>query len=98
MSRYTLIVCCLHCELELDCVTEGTTDGYTTNAIARCEQCGREYLIAVSLSVTRVGRRETAACGTDAGYRRHLRHHEAACGPCLAAHRRAQTGSKEKVA
>lgn len=85
MSRYTLIVACLHCELELDAVTQGTTDGRSTNAIARCPECGREYLIAVALSPARGANRDNG-CGTTAGYLAHCRRYEPACPACRDAH------------
>ena len=35
-------------------------------------------------------------CGTNAAYRRHLRHHEPPCRPCLDAHNQATKQSQEQ--
>ena len=39
----------------------------------------------------------TAPCGTLAAYRRHRRHGEQACGPCLAAAREAKAGDRAGI-
>lgn len=98
MSRYTLTVCCLHCGadgdgVQLHAVANGTSDGYSTNAIGQCPTCGRRYLVAVQLSTISGVSRESSTCGSDAGYRRHLRHREHPCERCTVAHRRARTGA-----
>ena len=48
----------------------------------------------------RLGRRtrpSAAMCGTDSGYRHHLRHCEPACGACLEAHRVAVAAGRRRT-
>jgi hypothetical protein len=41
--------------------------------------------------------RHLRPCGTEAAYRRHLRHHELPCDPCLQAHNDTTTAARHRA-
>jgi hypothetical protein len=72
--------------------------GTEARAVVACSLCRREFLITAllrPLSTTShspdpaLGLRD--GCGTAAGYRRHRRQHQQACGPCRDAWARRST-------
>lgn len=74
-------------------------------AVARCEACGREWLVAVSLELleqARVDRRPTdeggpVRCGTERGYHLHRRLGDDPCEECKAAHRRYEADRRARA-
>lgn len=96
ITGYRFAVDCPLCGHELEHVTSGAP-GTRTAAIARCVSCRCDWLLALSIAAvssqpTRAtglppgGGRPPARCGTDPGYRRHLREGTDVCGPCRLAH------------
>jgi hypothetical protein len=92
MTAYRFDVTCPRCGtgLEHRAATEPTTRlCLTTRAVAVCPTCNLEWLITVELvpadPLAHV--KGPARCGTEAGYKAHLRRNEKACDPCLNAHR-----------
>lgn len=90
-GQYQMAVTCAHCGGDLSPVTEGKVihnamqAGTETSAIARCAECRREWHLWVRLQPVAAGRDESA-CGTNAGYQRHLRAKEPTCDKCERAH------------
>jgi hypothetical protein len=83
--------------------------GTEARAVAACAKCGREFLITALLRPLSTTSKspdlafgERQGCGTAAGYRRHQRRGQPACGPCREAWARRSTpagrmGKRETV-
>lgn len=91
-SGYHTDVTCGRCGGELHQIAGGRPVARSEiSSVARCADCGWEWVIKVFLRSVRGAQVTTKpthrpTCGSNAGYTAHLRASEAACRPCLVAH------------
>ena len=105
MKAYSFEVTCWACGGTVEQVNAGAViGGGETKAIVRCTECGREWgvhvrMISLSTTDDPLGRkvRGLATCGTDGGYKRHMRRHEPTCPACKAAHAAVESARVEGI-
>ena len=85
LAGYHVPLACPSCGGRLEHVTVSRpVAGTEASAIAHCAPCRTGYQVLVHLRPLRTDAK--AGCGTEAGYQRHVRHHEQICGACADAH------------
>lgn len=91
MNGYTFTATCPVCGDELDHQADGRPTTVRTSALAVCTICRRQWQITVTVEAVFSGPVERTppgqvTCGTDGGYRRHLRNGLPPCDDCRRAH------------
>lgn len=99
MTGLTASLTCLQCGEPVEVVNIGRVlAGREVSAVVRCAArlCQREWHLCVTLGPLNGKElrgngppRNAAECGTDSGYRAHLKHGTEKCEPCKDAHRAA---------
>ena len=93
--RWSFDLTCPKCGKEnIEVVNSGRFSNREATAVLHCPQCEEDWLLRVDIIRVAqhvylpgdMGHRREAECGTDGGYRRHLRYHQEPCAPCRAAH------------
>jgi hypothetical protein len=85
LAGYHVPLACPSCGGRLEHVTASRPiAGTEASAIAHCAPCRTGYQVLVHLRPLRTEAK--GGCGTEAGYQRHVRHHERVCEACTDAH------------
>lgn len=97
MGAFSIEMSCRFCGADLVLVNEGKAVGGERNSIWSCSKCPAQWRVHIDMvptgpqaftiiNGTPQTRGKVALCGTDAGYKRHLRNGATPCESCRIAH------------